>query len=121
MTKIGDDMEKRIRYYIHLPTGALRNEQVMLRHNREHKSNKGEYEYCCTARNYDEALAKLHGAVNPNILYEYEDKHGHLRYATIDKLPCDSDAVKFGVFDIESGDYSLCQLIDLDVRCYDEE
>ena len=121
MTKIGDNMEKRIRYYIHLPTGALRNEAVMYRHNREHKSNKDEYEYCCTARNYDEALAKLRGAVNPNTLYEYEDAHGNLRYATIDKLPSDSAAVKFGVFDIESGDYSLCQLIDLDVRCYDEE
>lgn len=114
-------MEKRIRYYIHLPTGALRNESVMHRNNRQHKSNKDEYEYFCTARNYGEALAKLHGAVNPNTLYEYEDKHGHLRYATIDKLPGDSVAVKFGVFDIESGDYSLCQLIDLDMRCYDEE
>ena len=93
----------------------------MHRHNREHKSNKDEYEYCCTARNYDEALAKLRGAVNPNILYEYEDKHGHFRYATIDKLPGDSAAVKFGVFDVESGDYSLCQLIDLNVECYDEE
>ena len=38
-------MEKRIRYYIHIPTGALRNEAVMYRHNREHKSNKDEYEY----------------------------------------------------------------------------
>ena len=114
-------MEKKIRYYIHLPTGKLRHEAVMQRHNREHKSNKGEYEYCCTARNYNEALAKLRGAVNPNTLYEYEDKHGHLRYATIDKLPGDSAAVIFGVFDIESGDYSLSQLIDLDVRCYDEE
>lgn len=114
-------MEKRIKYYIHLPTGKLCNVAVMYRHIREHKGNKDEYEYCCTARNCDEALAKLHGAVNPNTLYEYEDKHGHLRYATIDKLPGDSAAVKFGVFDIESGDYSLCQLIDLDVRCYDEE
>ena len=114
-------MEKKIRYYIHLPSGALRNEAVMHRHNREHKSKKDEYEYCCTARNYDEALSKLRGAVNPNTLYEYEDNNGHLRYATIDKLPSGSDAVKFGVFDIESGDYSLCQLIDLDVRCYDEE
>ena len=114
-------MEKQLRYYIHMPTGALRNEAVMLRNNRVHKTNKDEYEYCCTARNYVEALAKLHGAVNPNTLYEYEDKHGNLRYATIDKLPCDSVAVKFGVFEIESGDYSLYQLIDLDVRCYDEE
>ena len=114
-------MEKRIRYYIHIPTGALRNEAVMYRHNREHKSNKDEYEYCCTARNYDEALAKLRGAVNPNTLYEYEDKNGHLRYATIDRLPPDSVPVKFGVFDIPSGDYSLCQLIDLDVRCFDDE
>lgn len=114
-------MEKRIRYYIHVPTGALRCEQVMYRHNREGKSNKGEYVYCCTARNYDEALAKLRGAVNPNTLYEYEDKHGHLRYATIDKLPGDSVAVKFGVFDIPSGDYSLCQLIDMNVGCYDDE
>ena len=114
-------MEKKIRYYIHLPTGKLRNEVVMYRHNREHKSNKGEYEYCCTARNYDEALAKLRGAVNPNTLYEYEDKHGHLRYATIDRLPPRCRAVKFGVFDVESGDYSLSQLIDLDLRCYDEE
>ena len=114
-------MEKRIRYYIHLPTGALRCEQVMYRHNREGKSKKGEYVYCCTARNYDEALAKLRGAVSPNTLYEYEDKHGHLRYATIDKLPGDSVAVKFGVFDIPSGDYSLCQLIDMKVECYDDE
>ena len=114
-------MEKRIRYYIHLPTGALRNEAVMYRHNREHKSNEEDYVYCCTARNYDEALAKLRGAINPNTLYEYEDANGHLRYATKDKLPSDSAAVKFGVFEIESGDYSLCQLIDLDVRCYDDE
>ena len=114
-------MEKRIRYYIHLPTGRLRNEAVMYRSNREHKSNKDEYEYYCTARNYDEALAKLRGAVNPNTLFEYVDKQGHLRYATIDRLPPDSVPVKFGVFDIESGNYSLCQLIDLDVRGFDEE
>lgn len=114
-------MEKKIRYYIYLPTGVLRNEAVMYRHIREHKSNKDEYEYCCTARNYDEALAKMRGAVNPNILYEYLDKHGNLRYATIDKLPPYSRPVKFGVFDVESGDYSLCQLIGLDLRCYDEE
>ena len=114
-------MENRISYYIHIPSGKLYNVAVTYRRIREHKSNKGEFEFCCTARNYDEALAKLRGAVNPNTLYEYEDKRGHLRYATIDKLPSDSEPVKFGVFDIESGDYSLCQLIDLDVRCYDEE
>ena len=114
-------MEKQLRYFLHTPTGALRNEAVMYRFNRQHKSNKGDYEFCCTARNYDEALAKLRGAVNPNTLYEYEDKNGHLRYATIDKLPPGIVPVKFGVFDIESGDYSLCQLIDLNVECYDEE
>ena len=114
-------MEKRIRYYIHIPTGAIRNEQVMLRHIREHKSNKGEFEFFCWANNYGEALAIMSGAKKPNTLYEYEDDNGRLRYATRDRLPCDVSATKFGVFDIESGDYSLCQLIDLDVRCYDDE
>ena len=114
-------MEKRLRYFIHMPTGQLRNEAVMYRFNREHKSKKGEYLFVCYAYNYDEAMAKMNGAKDPHTLYEYEDKQGRLRYATRDKLPCDVSATKFGVFDIPSGDYSLCQLIDLNVECYDEE
>ena len=114
-------MEKRLRYYIHMPTGALRNEAVMYRFNRQHKSEKEEYIFFCWANNYGEALAKMSGATNPNTLYEYEDINGRLRYATRDKLPCDVSATKFGVFDIPSGDYSLCQLIDMNVECYDDE
>lgn len=111
-------MEKRLRYFIHRPTGALRNEAVMYR---QHKSKREEYIFFCWAHNYGEALAIMSGAKNPNTLYEYKDSKGRLRYATRDKLPCDVNSTKFGVFDIESGDYSLCQLIDLDVRCFDEE
>lgn len=111
-------MEKRIRYYIHVPTGALRCEQVMYRHNREGKSKKGEYVYCCTARNYYEADAKRRGAKNPNTLYEYIGKNGHLYYATKDKLPVDCDYALFGVFDIAPGIYTLCQLIDLGLECF---
>ena len=114
-------MEKQLRYYIHMPTGALRNEAVMYRFNRQHKSKKEEYIFLCWANNYGEALAIMSGAKNPNTLYEYEDNNGRLRYATQDRLPCDVRATKFGVFDIPSGDYSLCQLIDLNVECYDEE
>lgn len=114
-------MEKQLRYFIHTPTGALRNEEVVHRFNRQHKSKKDEYIFFCRANNYGEALAIMRGAKNPNTLYEYEDNKGRLRYATQDKLPSDSDAVKFGVFDIPSGDYSLFQLIDMNVECYDDE
>ena len=114
-------MEKRLRYFIHMPTGQLRNEAVMYRFNREHKSKKGEYLFFCYAYNYDEAMAKMNGAKDPHTLYEYEDSQGRLRYATKDSLPCDVIPTKFGVFDIPNGNYSLCQLIDLNVECYDDE
>ena len=114
-------MEKRLRYFIHMPTGQLRNEAVMYRFNREHKSKKGEYLFFCYAYSYDEAMAKMNGAKDPHTLYEYEDSQGRLRYATKDSLPCDVIPTKFGVFDIPNGNYSLCQLIDLNVECYDEE
>ena len=114
-------MEKRLRYYIHMPTGALRNETVMYRFNRDHKSKKGEYLFFCYAYNYDEAMAKMSGAKDPHTLYEYEDSQGRLRYATKDSLPSDAIPTKFGVFDIPKGCYSLYQLIDMNAVCYDEE
>lgn len=111
-------MEKCISYYIHLPTGALRNEQVMRKHIRTGKSNKSDYVFCCTARNYYEADAKRRGAKNPNTLYEYIGENGHLYYATRDMLPVDCNYAIFGVFDIAPGIYTLCQLIDLGLECF---